>query len=170
MNGRDNVRLANYLKISVAGSQLRVIPIQNADRKTRLVGDDGRDRPAVQRFPGKVLMLWYRQLPVRAENEAVTCVEEGNRPALPGVKGVHNIFKAGSVVNRFAKGVGSLKLQAMREVLFQRDLQRVETGIAHGVLRIDAGEDGNEVRGATRPARRANRLAKGRRVGACSRE
>src|SRR5579859_2849499 len=87
MNGRDNVRLTDYFKIGIAGGQLRVIAVQNADWKTRLIGDDGGDCPAVQRFPGKIVAFWYRQLPVRAENEAVTGVEEGNRPALPASKG-----------------------------------------------------------------------------------
>ena len=88
-------------------------------------------------------------------------IEIRERTAATRIDRVQDTLKAGGLVDGLAEGVGSGELQAMRKAFIKGYLQRVVGRIRDRILRKDAAEYGNAIRGA---AVSGERIALGRRV------
>src|SRR6267143_591261 len=151
------VGLARTFEAKRAALQLLVVAVVVQDGETALVRINAGNLPAIQRPSFKALEFWNGQLPDVVENEAMARIVERGRVGRVKVRWVEDLLETRGIVQRFAVGVGSLKLQAVRETLLEERLQ----GIVIGMCRVIFGKNAVEDFGAIGRATAGQRIGVG---------
>src|SRR5579863_114907 len=132
-----------------AADQFSIIRRVQPNGESTLELDDSGELPVVEGLAGESAVLSNRKIPDVVDDESLLRVEQGKSTAGLVVEWVDGLFEAGSPVERFAEGIGSLKLQALRETLLDAGLEGVVRGRGDSVFGEDVGEDRYTVDGTT---------------------